>query len=82
MVVVPKVKMVNRLLSSIYEVIDGEPNRAFLDLLDEDELPQNSDVVLVLSQAVAAMNAFKSKYYGWNGSDHIWFTADSKGGLP
>jgi hypothetical protein len=52
-----------------------EPTRSYLDLLDEDALPQNGDVALVLSQVVAAMKAFHSKYYAWDGQRHIhrWF---------
>ena len=37
-----------------------------MDLLDEDQLPQNSDVVLILGQAVAAMEAFKERYFGFD----------------
>jgi hypothetical protein len=49
-------------------------NRDYLDELNEDDLPQNSDVVLILSQTVAAMNAFQARYYGWDGSEHTWYT--------
>ncbi len=58
-----KVEIVNRLLHDVLEILEGEFTRAFLDLLDEDDLPQNSDVVLILSQVVAAMEAFQAKYY-------------------
>lgn len=58
-----KVKVVNRLLSDILKIIDGEPTRPYIDLLVEDDLPQNSDVALMLGQVTAAMNAFRSKYY-------------------
>jgi hypothetical protein len=65
----PKVKMVNRILAPILEILEDEPTRPFLNLLNEDELPQNSDSVLMLGQAVTAMQSFKSKYYdhrtGW-----------------
>jgi len=64
-----KVKMVNRLLEPIHEVIKGEPARPYLDLLDEDAVPQNSDVVLILSQVVAAMDAFKDRYHYWDGTE-------------
>lgn len=58
-----KVEIVNRLLHDVLEILEGEFTRAFLDLLDEDDLPQNSDVVLILSQVVAAMEAFNEKYH-------------------
>lgn len=69
-----KVKIVNRLLSCVHLVLMEEPSHCFLDLLDEDDLPQNSDVVLILSQSVAAMTAFKIRYYRWDGLENKWFT--------
>ena len=57
-----KVRLVNRILSPVIELLKDEPSRAFLDLLDEDELPENSDVVLMLGQAIAAMKSFRSRY--------------------
>ncbi len=67
-----KVKMVNRLLKAVHGILEHEPNRAFLDLLDEDDLPQNSDVVLILSQTEAAMKAFEAKYSYWSGTTNVW----------
>lgn len=67
-----KVKMVNRLLIAVHKIVKDEPNMHFLDLLDEDDLPQNSDVVLILGQTKAAMKAFHDKYYFFNGSTHTW----------
>ena len=69
-----KVKIVNRLLESCRKVLDSETSLNYLDLLDEDDIPQNSDVVLMLSQYVAAMKQFKSTYYGWDGQKDRWFT--------
>ena len=43
-------------------IVEGESTRAYLDLLNEDDLPQNSDVVLILGQAVAAMRT-KYRHY-------------------
>ncbi|WP_414515461.1 hypothetical protein [Nostoc sp. PCC 9305] len=67
-----KVKIVNRLLESCRKVLDSETSLDYLDLIDEDDIPQNSDVVLMLSQYVAAMKQFKSAYYAWDGSEHRW----------
>ena len=61
-----KVEIVNRLLHDIHEILERESTSAYLDLLDEDDLPQNSDVVLILGQTVAAMVTFKDKYYNYN----------------
>jgi hypothetical protein len=57
-----KVEIVNRLLTDVLLILDGEPMRPYLDTLSKDDLPQNSDVVLVLGQIVTAMKAFRSKY--------------------
>ncbi|WP_213742491.1 hypothetical protein [Bradyrhizobium sp. dw_411] len=67
-----KVKMVNRLLKAIHELLKDEPNRSYLDELNEDDLPQNSDVVLILSQTSAAMDAFQRQYYVFNGGKKEW----------
>lgn len=72
---VGKVQTVNRLLESCRKVLESEKSLQFLDLIDEDNIPQNSDVVLMLSQYVAAMRQFRSNYYGWNGVEHSWFTS-------
>lgn len=68
-----KIKIVNRLLEKVKIVLEDEESIIFLDLLDEDDVPQASDVTLILSQYVAAMDAFREKHYGWDGSTHDWF---------
>ena len=68
-----KVKVVNRVLEPVIDLLDAEPQRKFLDALDDDDLPQNSDVVLMLGQALTAMQSFRSRYYhglaGWRVGD-------------
>lgn len=65
----PKIRVVNRLLTTCREVLQDEESLKFLDLLDVDEMPQNSDVILMLSQYVAAMDGFRGSHYdaisGW-----------------
>jgi len=68
-----KIKIVNRLLEKVKTVLSDEESIDFLDLLDEDDVPQASDVTLILSQYVAVMKAFYSNYHGWDGTNHIWF---------
>jgi len=59
-----KVKMVNRILKPLKEeILLNEPSNIFLDLLDEQEIPNNSDVVLIISQYKRAIKEFKDKYY-------------------
>lgn len=71
-----KVKIVNRLLGKCRELLADEPSVEFVDLLDEDDLPQNSDVILGLSQYVAAMTQFRSTYYGWQTNVYAWVVED------
>lgn len=70
---ISKINIANRLLKEIRIVLSDEASITFLDILDEDDVPQASDVTLILSQYVAAMKAFKNKYHGWSGAEHEWF---------
>jgi len=71
-----KIEVVNRLLDRCRAVLKSEASLQFLDLLDEDDVPENSDVILMLSQYVAAMEQFKQNHYGWDGTESTWFTKD------
>ena len=68
-----KIKMINRILAKMKTILKNDPTIEFLDLLDEETLPINSDAVFVIAQFEAAMKQFKEKYYdrisGWNTSD-------------
>lgn len=67
-----KVKMTNRILSKVKAALEDDPTNEFLDLLDEEVFPTNSDAVLIIAQFKAAMDQFKDKHYGWDGSEQIW----------
>lgn len=71
-----KVKMINRLLQDLLLILAEEPNAKYLDLVNDEDLPQYSDVVLILSQYVAAMKAFHKKYYRYHEGTHQWVLAD------
>src|SRR5262249_38808239 len=58
-----KVALANRLLVDIRELLQGEPEAKYLDLLDDATLPQYSDVVIILSQYVTAMSRFRDRHY-------------------
>ena len=70
--------MVNRVLTRIKNFLGDEPTAEFLDLLDDDTLPSNSDAVLIISQYDAALNVFKGKYFGYDKfeKEHRWFTQE------
>lgn len=73
-----KVDMINRILEQIKDILSDEPTVKFLDLLDDETLPTNSDAVLILTQYATAMKQFKSKYYGRDEfSDFRWFTKEN-----
>jgi len=72
-----KVKMANRILSKVKALLADDPTNEFLDLLDDEKLPTNSDAVLIIAQFKAAMDQFKDKHYGWNGSENIWNLEES-----
>jgi len=71
-----KIKMTNRVLSKVKSILKDDPTVEFLDLLDEEVLPSNSDAVLIISQFRAAMSQFKGRFFGWNGVDYVWTTED------
>jgi len=58
-----KIKILNRVLEPIREIFEHEESYQFLDTLSEDDLPTNSDVVLILSQFETAIERFTGKYY-------------------
>lgn len=74
-----KVTMINRILRQIRELLEEQPTIGFIDLLDEETLPTNSDAVLVLSQFKSAMGQFCERYYRMGPKDgmHRWHTTDN-----
>ncbi|MGN5734990.1 hypothetical protein [Arthrobacter psychrochitiniphilus] len=74
-----KIKMINRLLSELSRVLENDASHDFVDMLDEEMLPQNSDVVLVLSQWQAALKQYKAKHHGYDAAygGHRWSTKEN-----
>src|ERR1022692_1932657 len=62
-----KIRNLNRLLTELQKVLENDPSRDFVELLDDEALPQNSDVVLLLSQWHAALQQYKERHYGHDG---------------
>ena len=58
-----KVSVVNKKLEKIKQILSNEPTTEFLDILDSDSLPSNSDAVLIILQFKSAMDQFRDKYY-------------------
>ena len=68
-----KVFIINRLLTDLKTFLTDEPNAKYLDLLTDDDLPQYSDVVLVLSQYEATLKSFRARYCGLKDYKRVWF---------
>lgn len=58
-----KVKTINKKLAQVKTILVKEPTNEYLELLDEDTFPSNSDAVLMISQFINAMEQFKHKFY-------------------
>lgn len=75
-----KVKIINRVLADLKNVLDIEPEGKFLDLLDDKELPQTSDAVLVMVQYEIVLRVFKNKYMQSYGNSYnrksAWITPE------
>lgn len=57
-----KVKNINRVLEQVKEILKNEPTAMFVDILDDETLPSNSDAILVVGQFKASMERFRDKY--------------------
>ncbi len=74
-----KVKMINTLLERIKELLKDERGAEFLYLLDNETLPQYSDVVLILSQYETNLSKFYSLYHGEHpiaSKEYGWMTEE------
>ncbi len=67
-----KIKMVNRVLEPLKELFKQEQSHDFLYTLNEDEMPTNSDVVLIISQYETAIRDFKNQYYCQDKYNYEW----------
>jgi hypothetical protein len=58
-----KVKIINKKLDKAKSILKNESTIEFLDMLDEETLPTNSDAVLQITQFINALNNFRKKFY-------------------
>jgi hypothetical protein len=72
-----KVKIVNRVLEDLLTILKKEPSGQYLELLDDDALPQISDALLTMVQFEAALRSFRSRYTASSGfGKSHWVTTD------
>ena len=69
-----KVRMVNKVLVQVKKLLATDPTMQFLELLDDETLPSNSDTVFIITQYDAAMEQYKDKHYSYTSEE--WFTRD------
>ena len=58
-----KIKIVNRVIEPLNELLKNESSHKFLDIINENDMSTNSDVVLIISQYERALLNFNNKYY-------------------
>ena len=73
-----KVKRLNQILKDIKDILVDEPTASYLDILDDEMLPSNSDVVLTMSQYRSAMENFRKKYRVYHDFHYHWHTSDGE----
>jgi hypothetical protein len=61
-----KVALINRILTDIKEPFQKESGGKYLELLDDETLPQYSDVVLVIAQYATVLTQFQERHTGRN----------------
>ncbi|MEQ8599396.1 MAG: hypothetical protein RLP98_05670 [Devosia sp.] len=74
-----KVKLVNRVLKDLLDILKDEPAGKYLMELDEDSLPQMSDAVLTMVQFETALEAFRGRYlrYMTDLGESYWVTDET-----
>jgi hypothetical protein len=74
-----KIRNINRLLRDLKAILDHDPAKEYVELLNEEELPQNSDAVLLLGQWQAALQQYKRRHCGKDSVNHTdrWFTVEN-----
>lgn len=62
-----KIRLINRILSRIKEMLKDDPTGEFLDLMNEDELPSTSDAVMIMGQHCSALHQYRYRgpVNGW-----------------
>jgi len=71
-----KIRLLNRLLADLRGILEHEESLQYLDLLSEEQLPQNSDAVIVLGQYRAALESFKKRHYRSVNYTTTWITKE------
>ena len=68
-----RIKMLNRLLLDVKDLLAAEPTAQYLPLLDEATVPQNAGALLILGQFRAALGQFEKKYTEYDEDEELAF---------
>ncbi len=73
-----QVKVINRALRDAQKIFDASDQAEYLDLLDDEDLPRNSDAILVMVQYESALKDFRERHHGHlGGGERGWFLSTS-----
>jgi hypothetical protein len=67
-----KLKLINVILAELNEIIGTDKPFEDFEKFDENDLPTNSDVVVMLSQYAAAVNRFRAQNTQYTNTHHEW----------
>jgi hypothetical protein len=67
-----RILMINKLLERARVLLAQERSLDFLEVLDEDALPQNADAMLVIGQYVSALHAYKTRHTAVKDYKTVW----------
>jgi hypothetical protein len=73
-----KVKIINRILNDLLVFLKDEPEGKYLEILDDESLPQMSDAVLAMVQFESALNSFRGRYLRHINFESYWITHENK----
>lgn len=73
-----KIRLVNKTLTDVKQLLPTDPALSHLDVFSEDDLPQYSDLILVLGQFQAALVRFQKQFnrYDSDRSTTRWITQE------
>jgi len=71
-----KVKIINRILDDLLSILGNEPEGKYLEILNDEALPQVSDAVLTMVQFETSLAAFKGRYYRYVEGVRYWITSE------
>jgi Rad3-related DNA helicase len=77
-----KLKFINTTLSKLNTILKDDRPFAGFKQFDPDELPSNSDVVLLLSQYAAAVHRFRVENTTDDADDSVWIVRGKETEIP